>query len=139
MNGDHHSERNVLDDIFRLLQEAKHEWHESRKSGSHYATKHDLEKLKVEIMATVTEALAAFDAQMTTFNDAEDAAIEALQGDVKNLNDQIAALQNSPGQITSSDQAILDKVQARGQAIATKLAALDALTPPVVPVTPPTP
>lgn len=88
-------------------------------------------------MATVSEAIAAFAAQMQTYNDAEDAAIAGLQGDVDNLNAQIAALQASPGTITASDQAVLDGIQARGQTISAKLAALDALTPPVVPpVTP---
>ena len=128
-----------LEKIFHLLERWEKEWRESRKSDERYATKHDLLKLKVEIMATVSEALAAFDAQMTTFNDAQDTAITGLQGDVKNLNDQIAALQNSAGTITPSDQAILDKIQARGQSVADKLAALDALTPPVVPTPPPTP
>ena len=107
------------------------EWFKS--NSEHFATQADLRQLKEEIMATVSEALAAFDTQMTTFNDAQDAAIEGLQGDVKNLNDQIAALQNSAGTITPADQAILDKIQARGQTISDKLAALDALTPPVVP------
>ena len=102
-----------------------------------FVTREDLRKLKAEIMATVTEALAAFDAAMTKFNDDQDAAIADLQGDVKNLNDQIAALQNSTGAISASDQAILDKIQARGKTIADNLAALDALTPPAAPpVTP---
>ena len=122
--------------IDRLRWELKEifEWF---KSHSEFATKLDLCKLKEEIMATVTEALAAFDAAMTTYNDAHDAAITAVQGDIENLNAQILALQNSTGAITPSDQAILDKIQARGQAVADKLAALDALTPPVVPEVPP--
>ena len=84
-------------------------------------------------MATVTEAIAAFAAQMAVYNDAEDAAITGLQGDVANLNAQIAALQASPGAITASDQALLDGIQARGKTVADNLAALDSLTPPVVP------
>ena len=109
---------------------------DSRKSGSHFVTWQDLVKIEKRIMATVTEAIAAFAAQMQTYNDAEDAAITALQGDVANLNAQILALQNSPGAISSDDQSKLDGIQARGKTISEKLAALDALTPPVVPTTP---
>lgn len=109
---------------------------DSRKPGSHFVTWQDLVKVEKRIMATVTEAIAAFAAQMQTYNDAEDAAITALQGDVANLNAQIAALQNSPGQMTASDQALLDNIQARAATISTNLAALDSLTPPVVPTTP---
>ena len=70
---------------------------------------------------------------MKAFLDRQDTAVSDLQGDVKSLNDQIAALQASQGTITASDQALLDGIQARGSAISDKLDALDALTPPVVP------
>lgn len=99
-------------------------------------TKADLvafEKRITKIMATYSEALAAFAAAQNAFNDRQDAAVKALQGDVKNLEDQIVALQNISGQITDSDQAILNSIQSRTGAIADKLDALDALTPPVVP------
>ena len=112
------------------LKKAEFEW---RKSHLHWVTNQDLDRLEHKIMATVTEAIAAFAAQMATYNDAEDAAITALEGDVKNLADQIAALQASPGAMPASDQALLDGIQARAKTIADKLAALDALTPPVIP------
>lgn len=78
-------------------------------------------------------AIATFAAAQAVFNDRQDAAITALQTDVQGLNDIIAALQNSPGAITAEDQASLDAIQARSQAITDKLEALDALTPPKAP------
>lgn len=81
----------------------------------------------------IMSAISDFAAQMTTFQDQQDTAIANLQGDVKSLTDQIAALQASPGTITPADQALLDGIQTRASAVAAKLNALDALTPPVVP------
>lgn len=63
-------------------------------------------------------------------------SVTDLQGDVKSLQDQIAALQNSAGTITPEDQALLDGIQSQAAAVATKLQALDDLTPPVAPTTP---
>lgn len=82
-------------------------------------------------------AISDFADKMKVFNDRQDAAVTALQGDVKSLEDQITALQGSSGAITPEDQALLDGIQARASAVADKLDALDALTPPVVPVTAP--
>lgn len=84
----------------------------------------------------IMSAISQFADQMKAFNDRMDTAVADLQGDVKNLNDQIAALQNSTGTITPADQALLDGIQARAGAIADKLDALDALTPPVTPSAP---
>lgn len=78
-------------------------------------------------------AISDFAKKQNAFNDQMDAAVSDLQGDIKSLNDTILQLQNSPGQITPEDQASLDALQARGQTIADKLTALDALTPPVPP------
>lgn len=78
-------------------------------------------------------AVSDFAARQAAFNDRQDAAVTALQGDVQSLNDIITALQNSAGGITAEDQALLDQIEARSAQIATKLEALDALTPPVVP------
>jgi hypothetical protein len=109
---------------------------DSRRPESRFVTWKDLVKVEKRIMATVSESIAAFAAQLQTYNDAEDAAITGLQGDVTNLNAQIAALQASPGALTAADQATLDGLQARGKTISDKLAALDALTPPVLPPVP---
>lgn len=70
---------------------------------------------------------------LTAHQDRQDAAVTALQGDVESLSDQIAALQNSAGEITPEDQALLDGIQARAAGITDKLDALDALTPPAPP------
>lgn len=115
------------------LHSPKDSDHDDRRPYNRYVTLHDLKVLTREIMATVTESISAFAAAMTTFNDAQDAAITALQGDVENLNAQILALQNSPGTLSAADQSTLDAIQARGQTITDKLAALDAITPPVAP------
>jgi len=83
-----------------------------------------------EIMSKISE----FSVKQNAFNDQMDASISGLNDDIKALNDKIVELQNSPGEITPEDQASLDALQARGQSMADKLSALDALTPPVVPV-----
>lgn len=76
--------------------------------------------------------ISDFAAAVTAFMDRQDQAVADLQGDVKSLEDQIAALQASGG-ITPADKALLDGIQARASAVADKLDALDALTPPVAP------
>ncbi len=78
----------------------------------------------------IMSAISDFAAKQNAFNDRQDAAITDLQGDVQTLNDKITELQNSGGQITPEDQKLLDDITARGEAITTKLEALDALTPP---------
>ncbi len=93
-------------------------------------------ELQTQIMATASEAIKAFAAATAAFNDRIDTAVTDLQGDVKNLQDQIAVLQSSSGQISPEDQATLDGIQARASTVADKLDALDALTPPVAPPTP---
>jgi predicted nucleic acid-binding Zn-ribbon protein len=99
------------------------------KSQCGLATKHDLEKLGELIMSKISE----FSDKQNAFNDRVDAAVTGLQGDIKALNDKITELQNSPGEITPEDQAALYALQARGQTIADKIEALDALTPPETP------
>lgn len=94
---------------------------------------HRLAEMENNIMSKISEFATA----QKTFNDRQDAAITGLQGDVKSLTDKIAELQNSAGTVTPEDQALLDDLQTRGEAITAKLEALDALTPPPIP--PPTP
>lgn len=93
------------------------------------ATKHDLRDLRHIIMSAISD----FAGKQNSFNDRVDAAVTGLQGDVAFLNDTIAKLQASSGTVTPEDQASLDALQARGETTATKLEALDALTPPVPP------
>jgi len=78
-------------------------------------------------------AISDFATKQNAFNDRIDAAVTGVQADVKFLQDTIDKLQNSPGTITPEDQALLDQLDARADAVATKLEALDALTPPVPP------
>jgi len=125
------------------VQKAQLEWFKSQSSG---VTKNDLDTLEKNIMS----AFSDFAAKQKTFNDRQSAAIESiatsvtgLTGDVKSLNDKITELQNSPGTITPEDQALLDDLQAQGEAAATKaegvaaaVKALDDQTPPVVPANP---
>ena len=78
--------------------------------------------------------ISEFATAQNAFNDRIDVAVTGLQGDVQALNDEIAKLQASAGEVTPEDQASLDAIQARAETITTKLEALDALTPPKPPV-----
>jgi len=93
------------------------------------ATKHDLEQMEKRIMSAISD----FAAKQTAFNDRLDTAITGVTGDVAELNRMIKELQDNPGPISPEDQATLDALQARGEAVTAKLEALDALTPPAVP------
>jgi len=99
------------------------------KSHSELATKRDLEEMEKRLMSKISE----FAAKQKEYNDRIDTAVSGLTGDIQVLNDRITELQNSTGAITPEDQALLDDLQARGATIATKLEALDALTPPTLP------
>lgn len=112
----------------QVLQQRRDEFEWFQKHPE-FVTKHDLEEMEKRIMS----AISKFAAEQKTFNDRIDTAITGLGEDIKALNDKITELQNSPGAITPEDQALLDDLQARGDVIATKLEALDALTPPKPP------
>lgn len=99
------------------------------RSQAGLATRQDLERMEKNIMSKIAEFAAA----QKAFNDRQDTAIDDLTGDVQTLNDKIAALQNSAGEITPEDQALLDDLQAHAATVTTKLEALDALTPPAIP------
>ena len=87
--------------------------------------------LKLEIhMATVND----FVTQQTAFNAALNIALTDLGGDIQQLNDKIAALVAAGGALTADQQAALDVLVIDGAALAAKADALNALTPPVVPV-----
>ena len=78
-------------------------------------------------------AISDFAARQTAFNDRMDTAVAGVQADIEGLKALIEQLQNTPGGITPEDQDLLNQIEARAGAIADKLDALDALTPPVVP------
>lgn len=111
-----------------VLRTSEFDW---LKSHSGLATKHDLKDTECKIMSAISD----FATKQNAFNDRVDAAVTGLTDDVKVLNDKITELQNNPGPITPEDQALLDAIEARSAAIAAKLEALDALTPPVPPQT----
>ncbi len=77
--------------------------------------------------------ISDYAAKVNAFQDRVDTAITGIGGDIDALNAEILKLQNTSGAITPEDQALLDGIQARSEAIATKLEALDALTPPPPP------
>lgn len=78
-------------------------------------------------------AISTFATNVQAFFDRQDTAIAALQSDVQDLNDEIKALQDSNGTVTPEDQVLLDSITSRASAVADKLDALDALTPPKAP------
>jgi len=119
-----------LAEAIEKLADATKEQTKWFKSHLDCITKIDLKKAVDEIMSAISE----FAAKQDAFNSRVDAAIVGLTGDVQTLNDKITELQNSAGQITPEDQALLDAIQARSEVIAAKLEALDALTPPKPPV-----
>lgn len=85
--------------------------------------------------------------QQKAYNDRDDAAFaqiatsfEGIVADFKFLKDKITALQNSAGQVTPEDQALIDQLQARANTASPKLEALaksvkelDDATPPEAP------
>lgn len=79
-------------------------------------------------------AISDFAAKQTQFNDRLTAAIQGVAADVAALNAKIEELQNTQGSITPEDQALLDDLQTRGEALASALEAVDNLTPPAPPV-----
>lgn len=84
-------------------------------------------------MEILMSKISDFATAMTAFTDRQDAAVAAVQADVQWLKDKITEFQNTPGEITPEDQALLDAIQARAEAVAAKVEALDAMTPPAVP------
>lgn len=90
---------------------------------------HEIRKIGGMIMSVISE----FAAKQNAHNDKIDVALEGLAQDVADLNAKIEALQNSAGQISPEDQALLDALETRGDAIEKKVVALNALTPPMPP------
>lgn len=85
------------------------------------------------IVENIMSAISDFATANKAFTDRQDAAVTAIQAEVKALNDKISALQNSPGAITAEDQALLDAIQAHSKTLADNLEAFKAAQPPVPP------
>jgi len=129
MSHQNNHESELIRQISALLEHMKSDAADCKSRGE-AATKQDLQTMETKIMSAISD----FATKQNAFNDRQDTAIAALQADVTNLNEQIAALQATAGTITAEDQALLDGIQARGSAISDKLEALDAQTPPKPPV-----
>lgn len=77
--------------------------------------------------------ISEFVTSQTNFNTRMAAAIDGLTADVAALNAKILELQNTSGQVTPEDQALLDALQLQAENLTEKLEALDGMTPPVAP------
>lgn len=132
----------LADAIIQLAEEAKDltkEFsHGLRRLGElcQGATKHDLSNTerrieeRLNIMGT---QIADFATQVQASFDAVTADLDKISAGITNLDALITQLQNSPGNITPADQALLDKIQAASQALKAKADAID-ITPPAPPV-----
>jgi uncharacterized protein YdcH (DUF465 family) len=128
----------MIEKLICIVSDLIHEMREERGHDKKILHRLDL------IMSKISDFAAA----QKAFNDAQGASIDSLVtstaglvADVQSLNDKITELQNSAGGVTPEDQALIDQLQTQGAALsdrltsaATALAALDAQTPPVVPV-----
>lgn len=116
------------------------------KSGTNAATKQDLQEMETRIMSKISEygdkVNAAFD-EIEAAQTALTTAVGGVSDDVAFLKEEILKLQNTPGEITPEDQAILDGLQARSSTAAANLTtlrtALEALDAATARPTPPTP
>jgi peptidoglycan hydrolase CwlO-like protein len=84
-------------------------------------------------------AISDFAVAQAAHNARLEASLTGIGDDIAALNAKIAELQATPGAITPEDQALLDDLQAKGEALATRFEEADALTPPAVPVDPANP
>ena len=81
----------------------------------------------------IMSAISIFAAKQAAYNTEISSDLDAIQAAIGILNDKITALQDSAGQVTPEDQALIDQLQTAGQDLATKADALAGKTPPVVP------
>lgn len=88
-------------------------------------------------------AISDYAQRVNTVFDSIGQAVDGIVADIDFLKKKIEDLQNSSGQITPEDQALLDAIEARANTVASKVKALDEATaalpaePPPVPETPP--
>ncbi len=90
-------------------------------------------------MANDNPAIATFVTAMNAFMDRQDKAVADIQTEMDQLNAEITAFNNSPGTLSTTDQAAVDAIQARASALSDKIDAMDKLTPPAPPPVVPAP
>jgi len=83
-------------------------------------------------MAQMPE-IQAYVSKQRAFNDRTGAAIDGIVADIAALNAKIEELQNTPPVLDPADQALLNEIEAMGDALAGKAEALDAQSPPPPP------
>lgn len=86
-----------------------------------------IKKMEGRLMSVIGD----FVEKQKEFNTRIGTAIDGLVGDIKSLNDKIAAL---PSGTTDEEKAQLEELKAAGEELAGRAEALDAQTPPVPPV-----
>jgi len=84
----------------------------------------------------VNPALQAYADKRNAYDAAIAADIDDMVTKAAALNDTIAQLQASQGQVTAEDQALIDSLEAQGKALADKADAADGKTPPPPPPAP---
>lgn len=134
-------------ELIHALLHLTHEMREDREQRKHEnAILCRLADMERNIMSKLSDYLGS----QKTWNARQEASVDSIVasqagivGDVAELVRLIAELQNSPGGVTPEDAATIDELQAKGEALTSKvegvasaLAALDAERPPVVPPTP---
>jgi hypothetical protein len=102
------------------------------KSHGSLATKQDLKETEKNIM----EAIQSFATKVKDSFTKLGIAVDGVVVDVKDLKDQIAAFNNSPGTLSPDDQAALDEIAATADTLANKVSGLDAQTGPAAIPTP---
>ncbi len=78
-------------------------------------------------------AISDYAAKQAEHNKVIEDGLDGIAGDIAGLNEAIAKLQASQGTLSAEDQALLDEADAKGKAIADRVSALDAQTPPAPP------
>jgi hypothetical protein len=84
----------------------------------------------------IMTAISDFATKQAEYSARIDAALTGLSADVDTLSAKVAELQATSGAITAEDQALLDQIDAQVAALATRIEAADALTPPAAPTNP---
>ena len=84
-------------------------------------------------MSAITDWAAKEQADLTAIS----GKLQTIADGIAKLDAMIAALQNSPGTLSASDQAALDQIEQQSAALVTAASAID-LTPPTAPPAAPT-